>query len=132
MVMPGAGYLEMGRTACCAAAASAAVGATLREVFFLQPLVLEEQEGDGGAVECTLGADGRFEVRQLAVDAADSRSVHCTASNLALSSASPPRGQRSAARAQTASAAVLASLFSMCFKLRLICLGAFRVRAKQK
>jgi acyl transferase domain-containing protein len=75
--LPGAGYLEMVRAASCAAAAGLVVSAALREVFFLQPLVL--QAGDA-TIECALAQEGRFEVLSGAHSSAGllEPSVHCT------------------------------------------------------
>jgi acyl transferase domain-containing protein len=67
-IFPGAGYLEMARAA---TAGRTALGG----VFFLQPLAVEA----GFLVECLVGADGRFEVRNGDGDEASANvAVHCS------------------------------------------------------
>ncbi len=56
-IFPGAGYLEMARAT---ASTVVAASATLRGVFFLQPLAVDVS---GLQIECAGSADGRFEVR---------------------------------------------------------------------
>ena len=66
VVFPGAGYLEMAR---------AGGAATLRGVYFVEPLAIEAADL---LVECSV-VDGRFEVRSGAADAMDDdATVHCS------------------------------------------------------
>ena len=76
VVFPGAGYLEMGRAAVCAAVKTAATSAALNGVFFLQPLAAEVA---GLYVECTV-TDGRFEIRS-GILASDGNSLEDAALN---------------------------------------------------
>ena len=74
VIFPGAGYLEVARGAWCANTISSAA---LRGVFFLQPLAVEVA---GLHVECSVGGDGRFEVRSGMVEEGllAEASSHCT------------------------------------------------------
>ena len=81
-IFPGAGYLEMARGASMVIASQPSA-ASLRGVFFLQPLPTGEA---GMAVECVVDK-GHFEVRSGAIadgaSALDGASVHCTGEALA-------------------------------------------------
>ena len=77
VVFPAAAYLELARAVFCAEASSAAAGAVLRGVFFVQPLLLE---GSGLHIECVL-SDGQFEVRSGQATGSGSLAdvnVHCS------------------------------------------------------
>ena len=72
IILPGAGYLEMGRALLKGAA-------SLRGIYFLQPLVLEDASR---AVEAVLSPSGSFEVRSGEPTEADLEEgvVHCAGS----------------------------------------------------
>ena len=77
VTFPGAGYLEVGRSACCAAASTPSAGAGFRSVFVVQPLFVEAQQL---WIECAVWSGTRFEVSSgcMAAGALQERSVHST------------------------------------------------------
>jgi 3-oxoacyl-(acyl-carrier-protein) synthase len=81
VVFPGAAYLETARAAWNAAASSSAVGASLHDVFFLQPLAVNARsDGAVAFVECLLREGGEFEVRSGGGAAFQGHTLqtHCT------------------------------------------------------
>ena len=105
VVFPGAGFLEMGRAMCSLAGDGSGVGAQLRDVLFLQPLLIEEPFST--VVECTVSLNGRFEVRSgtPSADALESQLIHCNSAELSVPIESWRRVEltvRRAARSPTA------------------------------
>jgi len=110
VIFPGAGYLELARAACCAAAASAPQAA-LRGVFFLRPLATATP---GLHVECAV-ADGRFEVRSGEVGGGASLvepAAHCSGACAAAAAAGRRRVEHASARGRLcALAAAVGALY---------------------
>jgi acyl transferase domain-containing protein len=73
VILPGAGYLEMGRAVL---GSSASDGASLRGVYFLQPLLLDDA---ARAIESVASPNGSFEVRSGEAEQAELQDavVHC-------------------------------------------------------
>ena len=107
VVFPGAAYLEMARAACVALSGGGG-GASLRRVFFLQPLVL-----DGGLSEARVRvgvSEERFEV--TSEGGGDASTAHC-AGGASAASGPLPGLSLAAARASCGEAVDAASLYSL-------------------
>ena len=107
VVFPAAAYLEMARAACVALSGGGG-GASLRRVFFLQPLVL-----DGGLSEARVRVgviEDRFEVTYEG--GGDASTAHC-AGDASAASGPLPGLSLAAARASCGEAVDAASLYSL-------------------